>query len=106
MWALGEWPGIINVCLLYIEHSPTNDIIILRGEFHGKKMTLTIDDDVYFGLLYKIGKREMGKFISGLARPYALEGGIEAGYQAMARDEERETEAIEWINALIGDDDK
>jgi hypothetical protein len=31
------------------------------------------------------------------------EGGLLAGYREMANDREREAEALEWVEALIGD---
>ena len=37
------------------------------------------------------------------ARELAPETPLEAGYREMAADAEREQEAMEWVNALIGD---
>jgi predicted CopG family antitoxin len=69
-----------------------------------RKMTISVDEAVYQGLLAVIGKRKMSKYISDLVRPYVLEEAMEAGYQAMAADKEREAEAKEWINAYMGED--
>ncbi|MDN5923603.1 MAG: hypothetical protein L0H70_01235 [Xanthomonadales bacterium] len=45
----------------------------------------------------------MSQFIEDLVRPHVLDTSLDAGYQAMAADEVREAEAIEWSNALAGD---
>lgn len=36
-------------------------------------------------------------------RPHVIQEDLEAGYRAMAADEEYEAEALEWIEALVGD---
>ena len=36
------------------------------------------------------------------ARRLAVDAALEAGYRAMAADQEREAEAMEWINGLVG----
>ena len=38
-----------------------------------------------------------------LVRPHVIGADLEAGYQAMAADEAREIEALEWSEATIGD---
>jgi hypothetical protein len=68
-----------------------------------KKMTITLDEVVYDGLYRVIGKRKISQFIEDLARPYVLKNDLLESYQAMAADTEREREALEWCNGLIGD---
>lgn len=68
-----------------------------------KKMTITLDEDVYDGLYKVIGKRKISQFIENLARPYVVKNDLLESYQAMAEDAEREREALEWSNGLIGD---
>ena len=68
-----------------------------------KKLTITIDERVYEGLYRKIGKRRIGRFIESLVRLHVLDDNLAGGYKEMAQDEERETEATEWSEALIGD---
>lgn len=68
-----------------------------------KKLTITIDDDVYDGLYRRIGARKIGRFLEDLARPHVVDEDLEAGYRAMAQDEEAEAEAHEWIEGLVGD---
>ena len=68
-----------------------------------KKLTITIDADVYDGLHYVIGRRRISRFLSDLARPYVVGKSLVAGYTAMAADEARETEAEVWSEGLISD---
>ena len=68
-----------------------------------KKLTITVDEDVYEGLHKVIGRRRISQFIEDLVRPHVIGADLEAGYQAMAADEARETEALEWSEATIGD---
>ena len=66
-----------------------------------KKLTITIDDAVYDGLYRVVGPRRISRFIERLVRPHVLD--LETAYAAMAADEERETEAMTWSEALISD---
>ena len=68
-----------------------------------KKMTIRIDETVYDGLYRTIGKRHVSKFIEDLLRPHVVETSLAEGYRAMAADKARESEALEWCNALAGD---
>ena len=68
-----------------------------------KKLTITVDDDVYEGLHAVIGRRRISRFLNDLARPHVTPGDIVEGYRAMAADEEREREATEWSENLVGD---
>ena len=67
-----------------------------------KKLTITIDQDVYNGLYAVVGKRRISHFIEQLVRPYVLNRDLEAGYRAMAQNEEREREALEWTESITG----
>ena len=68
-----------------------------------KKMTITLDEAVYEGLFRVIGRRNISQFLEDLARPHVLQEDLASAYQTMAMDTEREQEALEWSNALIGD---
>jgi len=68
-----------------------------------RRMTITLDEAVYEGLYRTVGKRQMSQFIEDLLRPHVTDTALDAGYQAMAADAEREAEALEWCNALSGD---
>ena len=62
-----------------------------------KKLTITIDEEVYAGLYQVVGRGKISHFIESVVRPYVIYDDIERGYRAMADDSEREAEAVEWI---------
>jgi predicted CopG family antitoxin len=68
-----------------------------------KKLTITVDDDVYDGLRRVIGQRRISRFLNDLARPHVMPGELAEGYRAMAADEAREREAAEWVDNLTAD---
>ncbi len=68
-----------------------------------KKLTITLDERVYAGLHSVVGKRRISKFIESLVRPHVLRDDLDAAYKAMAQDEIREAEALEWAEGTIGD---
>ena len=68
-----------------------------------KKLTITVDDDVYEGLHSVVGRRRISRFLNDLARPHVISRAIIEGYRAMADDEQRESEALEWVENLTGD---
>jgi hypothetical protein len=68
-----------------------------------KKLTITLDEAVYEGLHTVIGRRNISHFIEDLVRPHVVGTDLEAGYRAMAADEERESAALEWAEATLGD---
>ena len=68
-----------------------------------KKLTITIDDEVYDGLREHIGPRKISKFIEEMVRPHVIRPNLESGYAEMARDEERERQAEEWAEATFKD---
>lgn len=69
-----------------------------------KKLTITVDAEVYDGLLATVGRRRISRFLSDLARPHVTGSqNLAAGYAAMAADLEREREAEDWVEGLVGD---
>ena len=68
-----------------------------------KKLTITVDAEVYDGLHHVIGRRRISRFLNDLARPHVVTDSLAAGYAAMAADEAREAEAQKWVDALAGD---
>ena len=68
-----------------------------------RKLTITLAEEVYEGLWRRVGKRRISKYIETLVRPHVTDSSLNSEYKAMAADEERETEATEWCNALAGD---
>jgi len=68
-----------------------------------KKLTLTIDEQVYDGLHRVIGARKISRFIEDLVRPHVVREDLEEAYREMAADKAREAEALEWCEGLCGD---
>jgi hypothetical protein len=68
-----------------------------------KKLTITLDAQVYEGLHKFIGRRNISQFIETIVRPYVVDTDLEDAYRAMARDEAREDEALAWAEATVGD---
>ena len=68
-----------------------------------KKLTITVDERVYDGLHRVIGQGKISQFIESLVRPHVVKSSLESAYREMALDEARETEALEWSEATIGD---
>lgn len=68
-----------------------------------RKLTITIDDEVYEGLYRRVGPRKISRFLEGLARPHVVDTDLKAAYREMAADEARESEALAWSEGLIGD---
>lgn len=68
-----------------------------------KKLTITVDDEIYQGLHSVIGRWRISRFLNDLARPHVLRRDLAEGYRAMAADEARERDAAEWVENLSGD---
>jgi len=68
-----------------------------------KKLTITIDEKVYKGLHKIVGRGHISKFIEELVRPHILDRDLVEAYKQMAQEESRESEALEWLEATIGD---
>lgn len=61
-----------------------------------KRLTITIDEEVYEGLYKVVGRGKIGRFIEELVRPYVVEEEIA---------QEAEAESLDWIEALLPDSD-
>lgn len=68
-----------------------------------KKLTLTIDENVYKGLYRKVGRRKISKYIEDMVRPHVTQTDLESAYAEMSKDEKRELEANEWAEITIRD---
>jgi predicted CopG family antitoxin len=68
-----------------------------------KKLTITVDEQIYEGLYQVVGRGQISRFIEELLRPHVLRKDFEDAYRQMAQDEEREREAFEWSEATMGD---
>ena len=61
-----------------------------------KKLTITVDEEVYEGLHKTIGRRKISRFVQEVVRPYVVRPDLESAYAEMAKDKRREKEAEEW----------
>lgn len=68
-----------------------------------KKLTITVDKEVYEGLYKTIGPRRISKFVEELVRPHVVRPNLESAYAQMANDKKREDEALEWAEATFED---
>lgn len=70
-----------------------------------RRMTITLDEEVYEGLYRRVGKRRMSQFIEDTdssPRVGYVHGRGVLGHGCGSR----ESEALEWSNALMGDQDR
>jgi predicted CopG family antitoxin len=68
-----------------------------------KKLTITVDEQVYEGLHRVIGRQRISQFIETLVRPHVASQDLADAYRDMAADEDREAEAQEWAEATARD---
>ena len=68
-----------------------------------KKLTITVDEEVYAGLHQIIGPRKISKFVQELVRPHVVRPNLESAYAQMASDKKREKEALEWADTTFKD---
>jgi hypothetical protein len=68
-----------------------------------KKLTVTINEEVYEGLRTVVGPRKISRFIEELVRPHVLKNDMYSAYKEMASDQIRESEALEWAEGTFGD---
>jgi predicted CopG family antitoxin len=68
-----------------------------------KKLTITIDEDVYKGLRKELGPGRISQFIEDIVRPHVVKKDLAAAYAEMAKNEAREKDALEWSESTLGD---
>jgi predicted CopG family antitoxin len=68
-----------------------------------KKLTITVDEEVYEGLRKIIGPRKISKFVQELVRPHVVRPNLESDYAEMAKDTKREEEALDWAEITFRD---
>jgi len=85
-----------------IPKSYTYNLRIWRTSMQ-KKLTVTVDEEVYQGLHKTIGRRKISKFIEELVRPHVVRPNLESAYAEMAEDKKREREALEWAERTFKD---
>ena len=68
-----------------------------------KKLTITVDEEVYEGLHKTIGSRKISKFVEELVRPHVVRPNLELAYSQMSKDKKREAEALAWAEMTFKD---
>ena len=68
-----------------------------------KKLTITVDEEVYEGLRKTIGPRKISRFVQELVRPHVVRPNLESAYAEMAKDKRREKDASEWAEITFKD---
>jgi predicted CopG family antitoxin len=68
-----------------------------------KKLTITIDEEVYEGLHKTIGPRKISKFVEELVRPHVVRPNLELAYAQMSKDKKREEDALDWAETTFQD---
>ncbi len=68
-----------------------------------KKLTITVDEEVYEGLHKTIGSHKISKFVEELVRPHVVRPNLELAYSQMSKDKKREAEALDWAEMTFKD---
>ena len=68
-----------------------------------KKLTITVDKEVYEGLYKTIGPRKISKFVEELVRPHVVRPNLELAYSQLAKNKKREADALEWAETTFKD---
>jgi predicted CopG family antitoxin len=69
-----------------------------------KKLTITIEENIYNDLHSVIGRGKISKFIENIIKPHVTIDNLRLAYQEMAQDKQREKEACEWGEGVINND--
>jgi len=68
-----------------------------------KKLTISIDEEVYEGLRDVIGPGKISKFVEELVRPHVVRPRLDSEYEMMGKDKVREAKALEWADGTFRD---
>lgn len=68
-----------------------------------KKLTITMDEQVYEALHKVIGRGNISRFIEQLVRPHVVHPDLESAYAQMAEDRKGEEEARSWVESTFKD---
>ncbi|MFA7481425.1 MAG: addiction module antitoxin [Vulcanimicrobiota bacterium] len=68
-----------------------------------KKLTITLDEQVYYGLHRVVGRGKISQFIEGLVRPHVDAIDLDSSYRELAQFEADHDESSPWIEGVIGD---
>jgi predicted CopG family antitoxin len=61
----------------------------------GKKLTISLDEKVYYELCRIIGKRKISQFVEDLLKSHVIYRDLDEAYKEMAADKSREEEALD-----------
>ena len=61
-----------------------------------KKLTITIEENIYNDLHLVVGKGKISKFIERIIKPYITKDNLRLAYQTMAKDKQREKESAQY----------
>ena len=65
-----------------------------------KKLTITVDDEVYVGPHTIVGRRRISRFLNDLARPHVLRADLTEGYQGDGGGRGTGARSREWVENL------
>jgi hypothetical protein len=68
-----------------------------------KNLTITIDEEVYEGIYATVAPNDVSFFVQELVRPHLARQDLDSAYAEMAKDFQREREALEWAEATCKD---
>lgn len=77
--------------------------MVVESVFVLKKLTITLDEEVYYGLHRLVGRGRISQFIEDLVRPYIDSGKLDASYRELAQSEALDDESSPWVEGVIGD---
>lgn len=68
-----------------------------------KKLTLSIDAEIYEALHKVAGKRKIGRFIEKIVRPHITSLELAQAGKQLTQDGKQEFEALLWAETNVGD---
>ena len=68
-----------------------------------RKLTITLDKQVYDELQGEVGSRNVRRFIESLVSSHMGGRDLEKSYREMAQEEAREQDALDWAEGTVGD---
>jgi len=68
-----------------------------------KRITIDLDERIYYDLCQVIGKHKIGQYIEALLKSHVIYRDLDEAYKAMGEDQNREKLALEWADGTIGD---
>jgi len=69
----------------------------------GKRLTISLNENVYDWLHGVVGRGHISQFIESLVHSYVVTDGLDQAYREMAQDARRESDALAWAEATTID---